>query len=179
MNVGAGQLASQLAERAEHVDAIDQDAGMVTAARAALPTNVTCRQADVMDTLPGPNSYDAIEPMSTLHHLPLVPALSRMAAALRPGGPLAAVALPRTDLPHELPMELAATVWHHVLGLALTATRCRGHKQPRHDAHHDAMPVREPELITRQKRDRASDVLPGVRVQRLDPVALPAQLAQA
>ncbi len=164
---GAGQLAAQLATRAEHVDAIDRDAGMVTAARAAVPANVNCRQADVMDTSLAPDSYDAVVSMSTLHHLPLVPALSRLAAAVRPGGILAAVALPRTELPHELPIELAATTWHHALGLAFTVTRYRGHEHLRRGPHHGAMPVHEPELTTRQVRHRARSVLPGVRLHRL------------
>lgn len=164
---GAGQLATRLATRAEHVDAIDRDAGMVTAARAAVPANVTCWQADMMDTSLAPESYDAVVSMSTLHHLPLVPALSRLATAVRPGGMLAAIAQPRTELPHELPLELAATTWHHALGLALTVTRYRGNEQLRRGPHHDAMPVHEPELTTRQVRDRARSALPGVRVRRL------------
>lgn len=164
---GAGQLAAQLAMRAEHVDAIDRDAGMVTAARAAVPTNVSCKQADVMDTPLATNSYDAVLSMSTLHHLPLVPVLTRLAATVRPGGMLAAVGLVRTKLPHELPVELAATTWHHALGLALTVTRYRGHEQLRHGPHHGAMPAHEPELTHRQVRDQACSVLPGVRVHRL------------
>ncbi len=164
---GAGQLAAQLAARAQHVDAIDRDAGMVTIAHAAVPANVSCRQADVMSTPLATDSYDAILSMSTLHHLPLVPALSRLSATVRPGGTLAAVALPRTELPHELPVELAAITWHHALGLALTVTRFRGHEQLRHGPHHGAMPVHEPELTTRQVRDQARSVLPGVRVHRL------------
>lgn len=142
---GAGQLAAQLATRAEHVDAIDRDPGMVTAARAAVPANVRCRQADLMSTSLAPNSYDAVVSMSTVHHLPLIPALSRLTAAVRPGGILAAVAQPRTEVPHELPIELAATTWHHALGLAFTVTRYRGNEQLRRAPHHDAIPVHEPE----------------------------------
>lgn len=114
-----------------------------------------------------PESYDAVVSMSTLRHLPLVPALSRLATAVRPGGILAAVAQPRTELPHELPIELAATTWHHALGLAFTVTRYRGNEQLRRGPHHGAMPVHEPELTTRQVRHRARSVLPGARVNRL------------
>lgn len=164
---GAGQLAGQLAALAEHVDAVDRDSGMIAAACDAVPANVTCLLADVMDAPLAPDSYDAVVSMSVLHHLPLVPALSRLATAVRPGGTLAAVALPRKDLLHELPVELAATTWHHVLGLALTATRYRGHDQLRHSTHHDRMPVRKPDLTTRQVRASARGALPGVRVRRL------------
>jgi ubiquinone/menaquinone biosynthesis C-methylase UbiE len=55
---GAGELAARLAERVEHVDALDCDPGMIAAARAGVPDNVTCVLADVMrDPLPA-KSYD-------------------------------------------------------------------------------------------------------------------------
>ncbi|WP_217631254.1 bifunctional 2-polyprenyl-6-hydroxyphenol methylase/3-demethylubiquinol 3-O-methyltransferase UbiG [Modestobacter sp. DSM 44400] len=119
---GAGSLASKAALRAAHVDALDRDPVMVQAARQVVPTNVTCVLADILDHPLVPGSYDAIVSMSALHHLPLAPALSRLATALRPGGVLAAVALPRIDLPREVPVELAATAYHHLLGAALTVT---------------------------------------------------------
>jgi SAM-dependent methyltransferase len=164
---GAGALASHLAARVEHVDALDRDPAMIDAARAAVPGNVTCVPADVMTYPLAPQSYDAIMSMAVLHHLPLVPALSRMADALRPGGVLAAIDLPRRDLPRDLPVELAATTWHHLLGIALVATRYRWPSQLRHSHHHKIMPVRQPDLTTRQVRQQAQRVLPGVRVRRL------------
>lgn len=164
---GAGQLACQLAGLAEQVDAIDRDPAMISAASTVAPANVTYLLADVMDTVLAPNSYDAVVSMSALRHLPLVPALSRLAAALRPGGTLAAEALPRRDLPRELPIELAATTWHDTVGLALTATGYRGHRQLRHGPDHDAMPIRDPDLTTRQVREQARGALPAADVHRL------------
>jgi len=163
---GAGALAAAVAARADHVDALDRDPAMVRAARRRVPANVTCVEADVMDHPLVPGSYDVVVSSSTLQHLPLTPALSRLAAALRPGGVLAAVALPRVDLPREAPLELAATACHHLLGAALAVT---GHplRQGVLGDEHLAMPVLDPELTTRQVRHRATSVLPGVRVQRL------------
>lgn len=166
---GAGQLASALAARASHVDALDRDASMIEAARRRVPSNVTCVLADVMDTELAADQYDAIVSMTALHHLPLTPALQRLAKAVRPGGVLAAVAVPRCDLPRELPVELAATTWHHVIGLALAAgaDRTRWGSRLRHGPDHDRMPVREAELTTKQVRRQAAAVLPGVQVRRL------------
>jgi hypothetical protein len=42
-------------------------------------------------------------------------------AALRPGGVLAAIALPRPDLRHELPVEIVAAAGHRLLGAMFLA----------------------------------------------------------
>ena len=166
---GAGQLATDLATRARHVDAIDRDPAMIEAARRRAPAHVTCTLADLMDTELVGGSYDAIVSMSTLHHLPLAAALPRLAAALAPGGVLAAIALPRRDLPRELPIELAATVWHHLIGLGLAAggNRTRLGSTLRLNPDNDQMPTRDPDLTTQQVRRQANAALPGVRVRNL------------
>jgi SAM-dependent methyltransferase len=164
---GSGGLASELAARVEHVEALDRDPGMIALARRRVPTNVECVPADVMDHPLDPGSYDAIVSMSSLHHLPLAPALQRLATALRPGGVLAAVAMPRTDLPRELPVELLGSAWHLVIGAGLAAFGHRRGLALRRSPDHDVMPVRDPELSIRQVRQEAVSVLPGVRVHRL------------
>lgn len=94
---GAGAFAARLATRVEHVDALDRSPVMIEAARRRTPSNARCVVADVVtDPLPA-ESYDAVLSISALHHLPLDVALPRLATALRPGGVLAAVSLPRTD----------------------------------------------------------------------------------
>jgi SAM-dependent methyltransferase len=139
---------------------------MAARARAGAPANVTVHEADAMTVDLPAGGYDAVVGMSSLHHLPLAPALERMASWLRPGGSLAVVALPRTDLPRDLPVELTAVVAHRLLGTAFAAgRRCTGHSLIAKDDH--AMPVQDPELTTRQVRTCAEAVLPGVRVRRL------------
>jgi SAM-dependent methyltransferase len=166
---GAGGFAAKLAGRVGHVDAVDRSPEMIAAARLAVPGNVTCVLADVMrDPLPG-NCYDAIVSVTALHHMPLDRALQRLSAALRPGGVLAAVALPRRDLPHELPAELLAGVGHRLFGAIFAGLRDAGHGAwyalP---PHHETMPkVVDPPLTTRQVRWHATAVLPGSRVRRL------------
>ena len=157
---GAGDLTAVLAGRAAVVDAVDRSPEMVALARARVPGGVRVVAADVL-ALPLPaGHYDAVVGMSVLHHLPLEEALRTLAAAVRPGGVLAMVALPRTDLARELPLEALAAVLDRVVGLA---RRVRGP----HGGGTPGMPVRDPALTTRQVRARARAVLPGVRVRRL------------
>lgn len=166
---GAGAFAAKLARRAGHVDALDRSPQMIAAARLAAPGNVTCVLADVMrDPLPG-DCYDVIVSVTALHHMPLDRALKRLSAALRPGGVLAAVALPRSDLPHELPAELLAGVGYRLFGATFAGLRGAGHggwyALP---PGREAMPkVLDPPLTTRQVRQHAATVLPGSRVRRL------------
>ena len=164
---GAGAFAVRLAERADHVDALDRSPEMIRAARARVPANVTCIEADLLRRRVPTEHYDAITSISVLHHLALSEALPRLSAALRPGGVLVATALPRTELPRELPIELAALVVQNARGLVLAGARLiRGERAPAADSA-AAMPIAEPSLTTREVRSEASALLPGSRVRRL------------
>lgn len=165
---GAGTLARRLAARAGHVDGVDLSPVMIEAARRGAPPNATFSVGDAMTFDPPPGSYDAVVSAAVLHHLPLAEALPRMAGWLRPGGVLAAVALPRTDLRHELPVDVAASAAHHGLGLAFSVARpITGARLHRHEETHDVMPVADGALTTRETRAAAAAVLPGVHVRRL------------
>jgi SAM-dependent methyltransferase len=133
---------------------------MIDAAKQATPDNVRCILGDVLT-----------EPLAgTLHHLPLDEALPVLARAVRPGGVLAAVALPRPDLLRELPVELAAVIGHRLFGIVFRILRARGHGSwyAVEAATHDVMPVvLDPPLTTRQVRARVATILPGARVRRL------------
>ncbi len=166
---GAGGFAVQLAQRSDHVDAVDRSAVMIAEARRRVPTNVNCVQADVLtDALPA-TDYDAIVSISALHHMPLDTVLPQLASALRPGGVLAAIALPRTDLRREWPHELGAAVAHRALGVRFRAERLLGTgtgfaKTP----DQDVMPVvLDPPLTTREVAAQAATLLPGAHVRRL------------
>jgi SAM-dependent methyltransferase len=165
---GAGALANRLAAAVPHVEGIDRSPAMIAAARAVAAPNVTLQVADVLDADLPDGAYDAVVSSAVLHHLPLAEALPRMAGWLRPGCVLTAVALPRGDHPRELPVDLAGVAGHHALGLAFTALRpLTGAELFRKEATHDEMPVAEPSLTTRQVREQAGALLPGVRVRRL------------
>jgi hypothetical protein len=120
------------------------------------------------DSLPG-KDYDAIFSISALHHMPLQDALPVLAAALRPGGVLAAIALPRTDVRRELPVEIVAAVGHRLLGAMFLVKRLLGSNSGfAKDSARATMPVvMDPALTTREAARQAVAVLPGVRVRRL------------
>ncbi len=166
---GAGSFATKLAGRVEHVDALDRSPVMIDAARALTPGNVTCLIGDFLGYEFADESYDAIFSLSALHHMALEDALPRMATALRPGGVLAAIALPRIDLPREIPVELVAAPGYRLLGLAFAAARRAGRGQwYQRESSHEAMPiVLDPSLTTRSVRTTATSVLPGAHVRRL------------
>jgi hypothetical protein len=107
--------------------------------------------------------------ISALHHAPLEEVLPRLAGALRPGGVLAAVALPRLDLLRELPAELAAAIGHRLFGAAFAVLRTFGRRRwYALEPNHALMPVvLDPSLTTRQVRQQASALLPGAHVRRL------------
>jgi 2-polyprenyl-3-methyl-5-hydroxy-6-metoxy-1,4-benzoquinol methylase len=123
---GAGAFAARLAGRADHVDAIDKSAAMIEAARRRAPANLTCTLADVTEAPLPAAHYDAIVSITALHHVRLADALRQLAPALRPGGVLAAVVLPRVDLPREAPTEIVAAAANPVLGAAFAALRAAG-----------------------------------------------------
>jgi hypothetical protein len=75
---------------------------------------------------------------------------------------LAAVALPRVDLPRELGVELAAAMAHAPLGVAVAALRpITGADLFRPEATRAAMPVAEPDLTVREVRADPARLLPG------------------
>jgi 2-polyprenyl-3-methyl-5-hydroxy-6-metoxy-1,4-benzoquinol methylase len=165
---GAGTLARRLAAQASSVDAVDCSPAMIAAAAEAAPSNLALHLADLRTADLPDGYYDAVVSSAVLHHLPLPEVLPRMARWVRPGGVLAAVALPRVDLPRDLGVEVAAAVAHRSLGLAFAALRpLTGAKLFRPEATHDAMPVAEPGLTLREVRAEAARLLPGARVRRL------------
>jgi SAM-dependent methyltransferase len=165
---GAGAFAVELAKRAAHVDALDRSPAMIGEAKRVVPSNVTCILADVLQE-PLPDArYDAIVSISALHHAPVEEVLPRLVGALRPGGVLAAAALPRLDLVHELPAELTAAIGYRMFGAAFATLRAVGGGRWYAKESSRLMPVvLDPSLTTRQVRQRASALLPGAHVRRL------------
>jgi SAM-dependent methyltransferase len=164
---GAGTLARVLAARVPHVEGVDRSPEMIAAARLAAPM-ATLHLGDALSVDLPDGAYDAVLSSAVLHHLPLAQALPKMARWLKPAGVLAAVAVPRIDLPRDLPVELAAAATHHGLGLAFAGLRpLTGAHLLRHEPTHDVMPIADPELTTRDVRAAARDLLPGAQVRRL------------
>ena len=165
---GAGTFAGTLAGRAADVDAVDSSTAMVETARRRVPSNVHVVLGDVMEMSPPADSYDAITSISVLHHLPLPEALARLAGWLRPGGVLAGVALPRVDLPRELPIEALGGAGNLILGAGFAGLRRAGAgRWYEVEPTHALMPVTDPTLTVREVRRLAQKTLPRAQVRRL------------
>jgi 2-polyprenyl-3-methyl-5-hydroxy-6-metoxy-1,4-benzoquinol methylase len=165
---GAGSFATRLASRSCHVDAIDRAPHMVALARAVVPANVDVRVEDVTTAHFPTDHYDAVTSISVLHHLELIKVLPRLAETLRPGGLLVAVALPKTDLPRDLPIEALSVVGHRLLGATFRLEQTlTGRRRYAHETSVRVMPMQDPTLTTRQVLAQAAGVLPNVQVRRL------------
>ena len=87
---GTGGFARRLAERSQHVLALDLSGEMIRIAReqSAQFPNIEFQLADVRDVLFPIASFDCIATIATLHHLSFPEMLLKMRAALKPGGVL-------------------------------------------------------------------------------------------
>lgn len=141
---------------------------MIALARERVPANVDARVEDVTTARLPPEHYDAVTSISMLHHVDLTQVLPRLARTLRPGGILVAVALPRTDLPRDLPIEALSVAGNVLMGAAFRLEQAlTGRRRYAHEAGVRVMPMQDPVLTARQVLTQAAHVLPGIRVRRL------------
>jgi SAM-dependent methyltransferase len=167
---GAGRFAARLAERADLVDALDRSPAMIAEARRIVPANVTCLLGDAATADLPAGAYDAVTSISALHHMDLPAVLPRLAAALRPGGLLIAVALHRLEIPRGLPAEAVSVFGgsaRRAVLLCLPAGRRNRREMYQRHAAQPPMPVEDPQLSLRQVRAQAAAALPGSRVRWL------------
>jgi SAM-dependent methyltransferase len=162
---GVGALARELATRASAVDAVDRSEVMIRRARAtAGGPNVRWLLGDLLDaSLPlHADGYDMVTAVSSLHHMPLRPALARLSALVRPGGVLAIVGCYRAAAVGDYLVDAFAVPANAVVGAVLAA---RGRAGKPHD---EDMPVIwPPDTTLADVRDAAAQLLPGARVRRL------------
>ena len=92
---GTGAFSRRLAQRVQHVKAIDLSSEMIRVARSRSSqlANIDFEVADVMSCDFSAGHFDCIATIATLHHLPLRAALLKLIDALRPGGTLIVVDL--------------------------------------------------------------------------------------
>jgi SAM-dependent methyltransferase len=143
---------------------------MITEARRIGPANVTCLLGDAATADLPADAYDAVTSISALHHMDLPAVLPRLAAALRPGGLLIAVAHHRLEIPRGLPAEAVSVLGNNArraVLLCLPAGRRYRRELHQRDAAQPAMPVKDPQLTLRQVRAQAAAALPGSRVRWL------------
>ncbi|RMI33388.1 class I SAM-dependent DNA methyltransferase [Nocardia stercoris] len=156
---GTGVFARKLAARAGAVDGIDRSAAMIDLARAEGGT-VRWVHGDVMDSVDlAPDGYDAVTAISSLHHMPLRPALARLGSLVRPGGTLAVIGIPRVT-GREVPWEAISLPANAVMGVLRAAQGRAGKWQD------IGMPMLDPTTTTADVRSAARDLLPSAVVRR-------------
>ena len=98
---GTGAFARSLAERSERVLAVDLSPRMVEVAgsRSGEYRNIEYAVADANSWEFPEGRFDCVASITTLHHLPLAPTLSKMGGAIRPGGTLLVLDLYRVQSP--------------------------------------------------------------------------------
>ena len=152
---GTGAFARRLAARGIAVEGVDADQRVIDIAAGTPARGVTFRRADVTsDTLPEAH-YDYISCLASLHHMPFG-TVTRLRAALRPGGVLAVLGCYREVLPAELPVSLVAVGAN---ALARVAHAGRGERM--------TAPATQPTVTLREIRAESARLLPGSTVRRL------------
>ncbi len=153
---GSGALTRRLSERVAEVDAVDAEPAMIERATGRARWLV----GDVLTVDLNPDGYDLVTALSSLHHLPLRPGLTRLAELVRPGGTLAVVGMYRHATMTDLAMAAVTLPANAFVGAAL-AVRGRSGKP-----NDEGMPVRDPEATLPEIRAAASELLPGSVVRR-------------
>lgn len=161
---GSGKLACILAARAKRVEAVDRSSVMLDQARRRCPhaLNVTWVEGDVLDpAVPlATAGYDAIAAVSSLHHMSLQPALTRLVGLLRPGGVLAVVGHYRPATAADLALEVVRLPANAAVGAALALSGRAGKPDD------DEMPVLSPTTTLAEVRAAVDEQLPGATLRR-------------
>lgn len=162
---GQGAFARLLAERADHVTALDLSPEMIRIAReqSAAYLNISLEVGDVMARELPADHFDCIASVATLHHLPLAPVLTKLKASLRPGSVLLVLDLYQSDGWKDYLNDGRAVLLH----LWLRLTKPRGEKpSPEARAAWEAHGKHDVYLTVAQVRQVCAKVLPGARVTR-------------
>ena len=108
---GEGMLTRELASHSRSVLGVDLDAPSIDLARVTTTEpNVEYLCADVLRYPFEPASFDAVVSVATLHHLGTEAGLLRLRDLVRSGGVIAVVGLASSELPGDLPREIAAAI---------------------------------------------------------------------
>ncbi|MEV0390472.1 class I SAM-dependent methyltransferase [Nonomuraea sp. NPDC050643] len=150
---GEGMLSRALRRAVPHVTGIDLDALSLGQAREH-PDDIDYVLGDFLTHSFEPASFDVIASVATLHHLDAAAGLARMRDLLRPGGVLAVVGLARSDMPHDLPRDLAGVV----VGTL--------HRVAKGRWEHPSPMVWPPPVTYAQMRELAAEILPGSEYRR-------------
>ena len=156
---GFGLFAFKLANRSEHVDALDVDSSVL---RKALTLhsgpNIAYQQADFLEADLPKDSYDVIVSIASIHHMDLELALIKMKQLLQPSGKLLILGLYKEEtlLDHlysaiSVPINLMYLKWHQASNQVAAGV---------------SAPTYPAQLSLRQIKSVANNLIPGFRLQR-------------
>lgn len=152
---GEGWLVRELSRRVGRVVGLDPDPASIDLARELTDAgNVEYVAADLFSAPIGPESFDVVVSVASLHHMDEAAGLQRMAELLRPGGVLAVVGLARTRTVRDFIWDLGGTV----------ATRA--HSRTKGCWETPAPKVWPPPHSYGELRRLSADLLPGRRFRR-------------
>jgi SAM-dependent methyltransferase len=161
---GTGHFTRALAERVDHVDAVDASAACIDIARAK-SSNITYTAGDFL-TVPLDGSYDFISCIAALHHMPLEPALERFVRLLAPGGVLAVLGLVRFDRTADYVRYAAVAPLNAAVGTLYAIRRnAVGDGHVRSGAGLDDAPIRDPEMTIGGFRGAVDALLPDATIR--------------
>jgi 2-polyprenyl-3-methyl-5-hydroxy-6-metoxy-1,4-benzoquinol methylase len=165
LGCGTGAFARLLAQRAEHVLALDLSPQMIHQAqtRSADAPNIDFQVADVFVWECSPEQFDYIVSIAALHHLPLEEVLSKLKRWLAPSGSLVILDIYQTRF-SDLFVNLVAVPVNWFMQLLKN-----GHRPPVSPEERAAMAehmAHDSYLTLAQVRHLAQAMLPGARVRR-------------
>ena len=116
---GTGGFSRLLAQRAQHILALDLSPQMIRVAqeRSVLFNNIEYQVADVLKHELPAAYFDCIVSIATLHHLPLDLMLEKMRATLKADGVLLVLDLFKAESVSDFAMSLPAIPWNFALRL--------------------------------------------------------------
>lgn len=151
---GDGQFARLLASRVPEVVAIDLDSHQVARARSAAGSERVRWQCADLLTLDQVGSFDVITALAVVHHMPFDQAVDHMRRLLADRGRLLLLGVwPARATVTDVIVSSIAVVANSVLQVLFGKTQMES-------------PTRAPAMSLREVRQRAQELLPGVRVRR-------------
>ncbi len=162
---GTGGFSRLLAQRSQHIVALDLSPQMIRLARerSTHASNIDYQVADVLKYDLPSNQFDCIVSIATLHHLPFEMMLDQLKGALKAGGALLILDLCKGDSLTDLLLNIPAIPWN----LALTLWKQHRLRPPREvRAPWDEHGRTDVYLTLSQVRHGCKTILPGAMITR-------------
>jgi len=170
---GTGEFARGLAERSNHVLALDLSGEMIRIARerSVQFPNIDFELADVLERPLPADSFDCIATIATLHHLPLREMFLKMKTALKPGGVMVVLDLFEPARISDSPVSGLSDSLSNLLAIPVSVSLRLLHQRrllPRREVR-DAWAAHERHDIyptMREVHGLCADILPGAQIRK-------------